>query len=498
MRELLALQNELQGRMEDDPLRTWKAHKKQKPFIDAIFKGDHSFYWYCGANRSGKSDAGAFVGATLARHGRDSDKISASKVNGKHIEVKDRATSGWVVSLDFPNSRDVIQPKYFDNGFIPPGGTEPFIPEREISEWRATDQILKLKNGSLIGFKSADAPATKFQGAGKDWIHFDEVPPKEHYDEAVIRVEAGRKLTVFGTATLLPPVGTTGGVSWLYDALIKPWQRGEKPEAMVFTAGIRDNPYIGEAEIRILETMFPPGTKGHDIRIDGQLIPGIGGSLAYHSFSNELHVRKLPPPDPYRPIVWCWDFNVEPMVTEICQRYGSKFRVHRELILEEGNIPDMCDYFYNQLLDLNHRAEVWIYGDATGTHRNAQFGVTDYKVIQNHILSHRMRFRIKVREKNPPVADRLAAVNRALMDEFGMINVEVDPSCKELITDFEGVLLERSGGIKKSNNRKDPYYRRTHSSDGVGYWIAYEAPVRSINQHYRGKHNIRDVGYNFG
>jgi hypothetical protein len=109
-----------------------------------------------------------------------------------------------------------------------------------------------------------------------------------------------------------------------------------------------------------------------------------------------------------------------------------------------------------------------------------------------------LNFRNKVREVNPPVADRLAAMNRAFMDEFGMLNVEVDESCRELITDFEGVLLEASGGIKKSHNRKDPYYRRTHSSDAASYWVAYEAPVRRLNTAYRGKHNIRDVGYAFG
>ena len=86
----------------------------------------------------------------------------------------------------------IIQPKYFDNGFVPGGAShQPFIPQREISEWRVSDQVLKLKIGSLIGFKSADSGASKFQGAEKDWIHFDEEPPKPVYEESVIRVGAG-------------------------------------------------------------------------------------------------------------------------------------------------------------------------------------------------------------------------------------------------------------------------------------------------------------------
>ncbi len=415
--------------------------------------------------------------------------------------VRDFATSGWVVSLDFPNSRDVIQPKYFDNGFIPPGGNEPFIPKREIKEWRSTDQILKLKNGSLIGFKSADSPASKFQGAGKDWVHFDEVPPKEHHDETVMRVEAGRKLVVFGTCTLLPPVGMAGGVSWLYLTTIKPWQEGKRDDVAVFTAGIRDNPFIGEEEIKGLESIHPPGSRQHDIRIIGKLVPGIGGSRAYHSFERTVHVRELGEMDPYKPVAWAWDFNVQPMATLVGQREQERFRFFYELILEEGNIPDMCEYFYNIMLNMTHRSEIWVYGDATGTHRNAQYGESDYRIIQNSMAKYGVPFRMKVPRNgvNPPVAERLGAMNRAMKDEVGESRIEVDPRCTELITDFENVLLEPHGGIKKSHNVKDPYYARTHTSDAAGYWVTYEAPIRRfLAKQSSGPKSVRGASYSFG
>ena len=46
------------------------------------------------------------------------------------------------------------------------------------------------------------------------------------------------------------------------------------------------------------------------------------------------------------------------------------------------------------------------------------------------------------------------------------------------IADLEQVLRDSRGGIKKSHDRKDPYYRRTHISDALGYWVVKDEPVR--------------------
>jgi len=57
--------------------------------------------------------------------------------------------------------------------------------------------------------------------------------------------------------------------------------------------------------------------------------------------------------------------------------------------------------------------------------------------------------------------------------------------------------MDPRGGIKKATNRKDPYYRRTHSSDGIGYWIAYEAPVRHLTRRGRIGATVRQIAYSF-
>lgn len=498
--EVLALARELDERRKNDPLLNFEPFRKQREFIDSTLEGKKRENYYIGANRSGKSDAGAFIGASLARFGYPESHPSSARFVGADsstVSVKDRATSGWVSGIDFPTVRDTIQPKYFNNGFVPAGVThEPFIPEREVEDWRAGDQILKLKNGSLIGFKSADSGRKKYQGAEKDWIHFDEEHPEDIYDECSIRVGA-RMLTMFTTCTILPPEGQAGGISWLFNRIVKPWQQGKLENVGVFNAAIYDNPHIPVTEIAILESKYPEGSITRRIRLDGELIGGLTGARVYAGFDYRLHVRRQPEIMLRRPLAWVWDFNVEPMVTLIGQREKDVFRVYRELILDEGSIPEMCDLFKS--VHPYHLAEVWLYGDARGKDRSHQSKMSSYHVIMNEMKDYPAPLRMKVPETNPGVADRINAVNRALKNERGEICLEIEETCAELADDFEQVTTDGKGGIKKSYNRKDGYYRRTHTSDALGYWVAYEAPIRPIyKEQTSSRTRIRTPSYERG
>jgi phage terminase large subunit-like protein len=480
LEEKAMLLEALSKRRGSDPLYLWDPHTKQRQFINSVLGSDFYENWAFWANRAGKSDAGAYCGAKLARFGLDNPRPAI----GPSATVWDRATSGWVVSLDFPSSRDIIQPKYFDNGFVPAGSTHaPFIPEHELEGgtvekgWSVSNQILRLKNGSIVGFKSADSGRKKFQGTEKDWVHFDEEPPRDVYTECTIRVGAGRRLRVFGTCTLLPPEGQIGGVTWAYTEIVQPFQKNQSPTVMVWEASIYDNPHIPREEIARLESKYPEGSTERRIRLNGELLPGLAGSRAYTAFQHSLHVRDLGAPERRRPLCWTLDFNVEPMVSLVGQRIGRLFRVHREIVFQEGNVPDMADHFRE--LYPTHGAEVWVFGDATGKGRDAQTGKSDYQLILNTLRGYPVPLRLKVPDSNPNVPDRINAVNRALRDETGAVGVEIDPSCTELIADLEGVLRDPRGGLKKTYNPRDVYFRRTHTSDALGYWINFLQPVTS-------------------
>jgi hypothetical protein len=165
------------------------------------------------------------------------------------------------------------------------------------------------------------------------------------------------------------------------------------------------------------------------------------------------------------------------MVSLVGQRDQRVFRVHRELVLKPGNILTMVEWFRD--LYPNHGAEIWIYGDATGSGRSGQTGMSCYQLIMGGMRGYPSPVRLKIPESNPPVPDRVNAVNRTFRDEFGEIGVEIDESCEETIADCEGVLRDPRGGIKKTYNSKDIYFWRTHSSDAFGYWVCHAQPVSS-------------------
>ena len=494
MEQMTRVAQELVERQSTDPLFTYEPTPKQKPFIESVLQEKYLENWYCAANRSGKSDAGSYCGAALARFGCDPKNYSRAK--GSAVEVLDKATAGWVSSVTHAESEQILQPKYFNNGFHTPGSRAPFIPEREILEWRASDKVLKLKNGSIVAFKSAQSGVTSYQGVERDWIHFDEEHPHNIYNEASIRVGAGKRLKIFGTATLLPPEGKIGGVTWVYSEILKPWTEGKRKDIGCFSASIYDNTYILSEEIKRLEARFPPESVEGRIRLGGEWLPGLSGSRAYPQFNAAIHVREQPPPLSHRPLVWCWDFNVTPLVTTVGQRDGRLFRYFKTFYMENGNVPEMCQWFID--FYPRHFGEVWIYGDSTGKNRTSQTGISDYRTIQNYLRRYPSPVRLKIPESNPAVPDRISAVNRALKNEDGESMVEIDPSCEALIDDLEQVLRDPRGGIKKTTDPSDPYFFRTHASDGVGYHIAYEEPVKRVvdMEQYRQVH-IKTPSYGF-
>jgi phage terminase large subunit-like protein len=495
--EILLLAGELRARQGNDPLKSFQPHAKQKPFIDSTLLGHKKENWFIAANRSGKSDAGAYIGATLARFGRPDARPAPHA--GASVSVTDRSTSGWVSALDFPTSRDVIQPKYFNNGYGR-SSQRGFIPDHEIASWSVENQILKLKNGSIIGFKSAESGRSKYQGADKDWFHMDEEHPYEIYEESVIRVGAN-PLTFFCTCTILPPEGMKVTVSWVFPKIIQPFLDGLASYLGCFGASIYDNPAIPRAEIKRLEAIYPEGSPSRQIRLEGVWLPGIGGARAYPMFDRRIHCKlEMPPINTRRPLCWTWDFNVEPMCSIVGQVDGRVYRAHRELILEEGNIPEMCQMFYDAFP--RHGAEIWLYGDSTGKGRTGQTGQSDYWLIMNEMKQYGSPIQLRVPPENPKVPDRINAVNRLLKDEEGFVRFEIDPAgCPELVADLEGVLRDNRGGILKVRKRSDPYFKRTHTSDAAGYWIAYEEPVRPVSARVGGSHVPRSLlggGYQFG
>ncbi|HEY3484877.1 MAG TPA: terminase family protein, partial [Ilumatobacteraceae bacterium] len=105
--------------------------------------------------------------------------------------------------------------------------------------WDAKNLILTFSNGSTIDFLTYNMSLDKFGGVPRHMIGFDEEPPRDIFNESLMRLKDYDGIWVIAAT----PVN---GIDWIYDLLVEPAQSGELgPEIVqVFELDARLNPYL--------------------------------------------------------------------------------------------------------------------------------------------------------------------------------------------------------------------------------------------------------------
>lgn len=264
---ILAIQKELNRRKGNDKLSTYntgdKVHVKQLAF----HKCPKRNRWVFGGNRSGKTECGAVEAVWTAR--------------GIHPFRENKPTNGWVVSLSYEVQREVAQAKILS--YLNPDWIQDVVMtsgKKGEYEYGIIDYIL-VKNvfGSLsrIGFKSCDQGREKFQGASLDWVWFDEEPPKEIYQECVMRV-LDTKGNIWGTMTPLK------GLSWVYDEIYL--NTPNNPQVWHEHIEWGDNPFLDDEEVQALSSVMDKDTL--ESRRYGRFSQSEG--MVYKEFDQTKHV----------------------------------------------------------------------------------------------------------------------------------------------------------------------------------------------------------------
>lgn len=266
--EIAAIDGELKRRRAQNKLSQYnsgrKKHKKQLAFHRCKKRNR----WAFGGNRSGKTECGAVETVWLAR--------------GIHPYRKNRRdVFGWVVSLSQQVQRDVAQSKILY--YLPKSWIADIIMlsgRKDSPSSGIIDQI-KIKNVfggiSTIGFKSCDQGREKFQGTSLDFVWFDEEPPRDVYEECIMRV-MDRQGDIFGTMTPLK------GRTFIYDEVYL--NRRGNPEIWYEFMNWEDNPFLSKREIKLLEGSL--SSSALDSRKYGRFSEGCG--LVYPEFDEGVHV----------------------------------------------------------------------------------------------------------------------------------------------------------------------------------------------------------------
>lgn len=244
-----------------------KKHKKQLAFHRCKKRNR----WVFGGNRSGKTECGAVEAIWLLRG------IHPYRKNKKDV-------FGWAVSLSQQVQRDVAQSKILK--YLPKCWIEDITMlsgRKDAPASGIIDQI-KIRNVfggiSTLGFKSCDQGREKFQGCSLDFVWIDEEPPKDIYEECLMRV-MDRRGDIFGTMTPLK------GETFIYNEICL--NRRNNPQVWCEFMSWEDNPYLSKSEIKLLSQSMDAASL--DSRRYGKFSRGAG--LVYPEFDSAVHV--IPP-----------------------------------------------------------------------------------------------------------------------------------------------------------------------------------------------------------
>jgi len=222
--------------------------------------------------------------------------------------------------------------------------------------------------------------------------------------------------------------------------------------------------------------------------------------IVYYCFNTTDHMERCEY-DPRATLFIGFDFNVSPGVAIICQerRYtGSNPHVARgedvTMALDEvwiesnSNTRKVCAELLRRYG--NHEGDVWIYADASGgSGHSSQVSGSDLDLIEKCLSPTfgpqqigsvesgcgrtRDRLTMDVPSSNPPVRARINSVNARLRAVDGTIRTRIDPKCKHLVRDLEGVQYRKGSSDIDKAGAPD----LSHISDAFGYYVHRRHPM---------------------
>lgn len=231
---------EKQRRIAENPLKYAKSHDKQKEFFRSL-KPIRVLFW---GNRVGKTEGCA---QEVARYATG-DKEGATPP----LEI-------WCACPSYDVQKETTQKKL--DRYLPKSlfAREPVYIKSGV--WGE----VQLTNGVRVNFKSYEQGREKFQGTGKRLIWFDEEPPRDIWEECVVRQEAGQSLDIIMSMT---PVK---GMTWVYDDLFM--QTG-RPDLFISEADWDDNPWLTDKQKDLMSSNL--SDEAIQVRKFGKFVKRVG------------------------------------------------------------------------------------------------------------------------------------------------------------------------------------------------------------------------------
>jgi len=317
---------------------------------------------------------------------------------------------------------------------------------------------------TTIHFRSADY-VTPALGLTVSFAAIDELTlmPEEAFTIAVSRARAPKAnyKQVFSAAT-------PEGFNWTYEA----FEEEEREGYRIIRSSTYDNIFLDKRYSQELERALPK--REREQKLLGRFADTTSGAV-YSEFTERAVSDTSPfckPNEalydnisPNLKLCLALDFNVFSGSWLLFQHKHDSFYFCDEITLERSDTFSMIAALERlpAIQDIDRSMTV-VYGDATGAARASSAARSDYELLRQRGFNVH-----DVPKANPPVKDRVLAVNSALAHG----RLKISPKCKALLRDMRRLRWKPDGsGIDKRDAE------RSHASDALGYAVHRIAPVR--------------------
>ena len=289
---------------------------------------------------------------------------------------------------------------------------------------------------------------TRIIGINGAWILADEIDTvapsiaNKAFPKILGRLRAGN-VRQFAAAS------TPEGFRWMWQTFASEDSKGREDRKLI-RMRTADNPHLPPDFIERMQANYDPQLlKAY---LEGEFVNLTTGQV-YDRFDRAKHVADITAPDSREPLRIGVDFNVGNMSAVIAYRNGKTLQVFDEISGAHDTdalaAAIKCRY-------PDHR--LYVYPDASGGNRSTNATQTDIAILESYGMSNQSP------RANPPVRDRVAAVQALLENGKGEVRLHIAASCVKLIE-----CLELQSYTERGEPDKDQGY--DHMNDAIGYLI---------------------------
>ena len=253
-----------------------------------------------------------------------------------------------------------------------------------------------------------------------------------------------------GNARQFAAASTPEGYRWLWQTFASDDAKSRTDRRLI-KMRTADNPHLPADFIERMQANYDPSLlKAY---LDGEFVNLTTGAV-YDRFDRSVHViSDLPDGTSDQPLRVGVDFNVGNMSAIITVRLGGEL-----CVIDEISGAHDTDALGHEIRRRYPDRRIYGYPDASGGNRSTNAAQTDIQILETYGISNQSP------RANPPVRDRVAAVQAMMQNGKGQARLKIHSSCRRLIE-----CLELQCWNDKGEPDKDAGH--DHMNDALGYVV---------------------------